>query len=105
MRHNAVCNAEGDLPRKKLRVFPVNYLITINFHGFKEVVEHASAVSEGRRSPVLQQEHRVVLQQLRDINLQPGYQKLSARKRSTSSASAYGLRPAANARQQEFFRA
>ena len=50
---------------KHLTGLPINYLITVNFHGFKEVVNQARRRLDGRRPPLLQQERRHILDRLR----------------------------------------
>ena len=62
---------------RQLTGIPINYLITVNFHGFKQIVDQLGGVwmdvdrryynkNNGRRTT-----------NFADINLQPGYQRLS----------------------------
>ena len=91
---------------RHLTGLPINYVITVDFHGFKKVVELARRRVAGRRPALLQQEHAgVASTDFANINLQPGYQRLTGgaalefvRFRHTDS-DLYRL-----ARQQEFVR-
>src|SRR5215217_5775324 len=72
------CGSGGTLETvRHLTGLPVNYLITVNFHGFKQIVDEVGGVwmdidrryynrNDGREST-----------NFADINLQPGYQRLS----------------------------
>jgi LCP family protein required for cell wall assembly len=68
-------NARGTLDTvEKLTGIPVNYLITVNFHGFKLLVNKMHGV-------YMQVDHRYINTQggpsgFATINLEPGYQKL-----------------------------
>jgi LCP family protein required for cell wall assembly len=69
------CSVRGTLDTvEKLTGIPVNYLITINFHGFKLLVNKMHGV-------YMQVDHRYINTQggpsgFATINLEPGYQKL-----------------------------
>ena len=85
---------------------PINYLITVNFHGFKEVVDKLGGVWMDIDRRYYNKNTGSYLNNYANINLQPGYQKLSGgqaldfvRFRHTDS-DLYR-----NARQQEFVRA
>jgi hypothetical protein len=82
----ARCNAKGTLLTvKHLTGLPVNYLITVNFHGFKEVVDNLAR----HRSPLLQQEHRRRVRRLREhqsaARLSPPHRAAGAGLRSVPS--------------------
>ena len=53
---------------------PINYVITVDFHGFKLLVNKLHGVYIDGRPPLLQ--HRQRARRLRKIDLHPGYQKL-----------------------------
>ena len=55
----ADCGPAGTLDTvKQLTELPVNYLITVNFHGFKEIVDKLGRRVDGRRPPLLQPQQR-----------------------------------------------
>ena len=63
----SVCGARGTLATvQRLTGVPINYLITVNFHGFKQVVDTPRRRLDGRRPPLLQQERRHVRDELRE---------------------------------------
>ena len=101
------CRPKGTLLTvKHLTGLPVNYLITVNFHGFKEVVDKLGGVWMDVDRRYYNKNTGSYLDNYANINLQPGYQKLSGQQaldfvrfRHTDS-DLYRL-----ARQQEFVRA
>ena len=91
---------------KHLTGLPINYLITVNFHGFKEVVDKLGGVWMDVDRRYYNKNTGSYLNDYANINLQPGYQLLSGeqaldfvRFRHTDS-DLYRV-----ARQQEFVRA
>jgi LCP family protein required for cell wall assembly len=73
----ALCESQGSLATvKQLTGLPVNYLITVDFHGFKEVVDRVGGVW-------LDIDRRYYNKNVggssnyADINIQPGYQRLT----------------------------
>jgi LCP family protein required for cell wall assembly len=103
----ARCNAKGTvLTMKHLTGLPINYLITVNFHGFKEVVDKLGGVWMDVDRRYYNKNTGAYYNDYANINLQPGYQKLTGQQaldfvrfRHTDS-DLYRL-----ARQQEFVRA
>ena len=101
------CQAKGTvLTIKHLTGLPINYLITVNFHGFKEVVDKVGGIWMDVDRRYYNKNTGSYLNNYANINLQPGYQQLSGqealdfvRYRHTDS-DLYRL-----ARQQEFVRA
>jgi LCP family protein required for cell wall assembly len=101
------CNAKGTvLTIRHLTGLPINYLITVNFHGFKEVVDKLDGVWMDVDRRYYNKNTGSYLDNYANINLQPGYQKLTGQQaldfvrfRHTDS-DLYRL-----ARQQEFVRA
>ena len=101
------CGSKGTLLTvEKLTDLPVNYLITVNFHGFKEVVDKLGGVWMDVDRRYYNRNTGSVYNNFANINLQPGYQKLDGqqaldfvRYRHTDS-DLYRV-----ARQQEFVRA
>ena len=101
------CNAKGTvLTVRHLTGLPINYLITVNFHGFKEVINKLGGIWMDVDRRYYNKNTGSYLNDYANINLQPGYQKLSGgqaldfvRFRHTDS-DLYRL-----ARQQEFVRA
>jgi LCP family protein required for cell wall assembly len=97
------CNAKGTvLTIRHLTGLPINYLITVNFHGFKEVINKTGGIW----MDIDRRYYNPPGRGFATINLQPGYQRLSGgaaldfvRFRHTDS-DLYRL-----ARQQEFVRA
>jgi LCP family protein required for cell wall assembly len=71
----STCGAQGTLDTvQKLTGIPINYLVTINFHGFKLIVNKLHGV-------YVDVDHRYINTQggpggYATINLQPGYEKL-----------------------------
>src|SRR5207248_8587338 len=56
---------------------PVNYLITVNFHGFKQVVDTLGGVWMDVDRRYYNHNTGAYYNNYANINLQPGYQKLS----------------------------
>lgn len=75
----AWCGSKGTVETvKQLTGLPINYLVTVNFHGFKQVVDRLGGVW-------IDVDHRYFNDQggpngYATINLQPGYQRLSGGK-------------------------
>ncbi|HEY5294367.1 MAG TPA: LCP family protein [Gaiellaceae bacterium] len=70
-------HAEGTLRTvEKLTGLPVNYLITVNFHGFKEVVDKLHGVWMDIDRRYYNKNTGSASDDYANINLQPGYQKL-----------------------------
>lgn len=103
----AYCNAKGTLLTvKHLTGLPVNYLITVNFHGFKEVVDKLGGIWMDVDRRYYNKNTGAAYNNYANINLQPGYQQMSGQEaldfvrfRHTDSDLTR------NARQQEFVRA
>jgi LCP family protein required for cell wall assembly len=103
----ARCSAKGTvLTVKHLTGLPINYLITVNFHGFKEVVDKLGGVWMDVDRRYYNRNTGAYYNDFANINLQPGYQKLTGQQaldfvrfRHTDS-DLYRL-----ARQQQFVRA
>jgi LCP family protein required for cell wall assembly len=103
----ARCSAKGTvLTVKHLTGLPINYLITVNFHGFKEVVDKLGGVWMDVDRRYYNKNTGAYYNDFANINLQPGYQKLTGQQaldfvrfRHTDS-DLYRL-----ARQQQFVRA
>jgi LCP family protein required for cell wall assembly len=101
------CQAKGTvLTIKHLTGLPINFLITVNFHGFKEVVDKVGGIWMDVDRRYYNKNTGSYLDNYANINLQPGYQLLSGqqaldfvRYRHTDS-DLYRL-----ARQQQFVRA
>jgi len=72
------CKSKGTLfTVEKLTGLPVNYLITVNFHGFKEVVDKLGGVWMDVDRRYYNKNTGSYLNNYANINLQPGYQKLT----------------------------
>ncbi|MCW2965455.1 MAG: hypothetical protein JWO17_2707 [Actinomycetia bacterium] len=103
----AYCNAKGTLLTvKKLTGLPVNYLITVNFHGFKQVVDTLGGIWMDVDRRYYNKNTGASYNNYANINLQPGYQQLTGQEaldfvrfRHTDSDLTR------NARQQAFVRA
>jgi LCP family protein required for cell wall assembly len=101
------CGSKGTLLTvEKLTDLPVNYLITVNFHGFKEVVDKLGGVWMDVDRRYYNRNTGSAYNNFANIDLQPGYQRLDGqqaldfvRYRHTDS-DLYRV-----ARQQEFVRA
>jgi LCP family protein required for cell wall assembly len=101
------CKEAGTvLTVKHLTGLPINYLITVNFHGFKEVVDKLGGVWMDVDRRYYNKNTGQSYNDFANINLQPGYQLLTGQQaldfvrfRHTDSDLVR------NARQQEFVRA
>ena len=72
------CGSKGTLLTVgKLTGLPINYLITVNFHGFKEVVDKLGGVWMDVDRRYYNRNTGSYLNNFANINLQPGYQKLT----------------------------
>jgi LCP family protein required for cell wall assembly len=73
----AICGSQGSLATvKQLTGLPINYLITVDFHGFKEVVDRLGGVwmDVDRR---YYNKNVGGSTNYADINIRPGYQRLT----------------------------
>jgi LCP family protein required for cell wall assembly len=103
----STCGPKGTLLTiKHLTGLPINYLITVNFHGFKEVVDKLGGVWMDVDRRYYNKNTGSAYDDYASINLQPGYQLLSGQQaldfvrfRHTDNDLVR------NARQQEFVRA
>jgi LCP family protein required for cell wall assembly len=74
----AYCNAKGTLLTvKHLTGLPVNYLITVNFHGFKQVVDTLGGIWMDVDRRYYNKNTGSASNNYANINLQPGYQQLT----------------------------
>src|SRR5205085_9124438 len=74
----ARCGPKGTLLTvKHLTGLPINYLITVNFHGFKQVVDKLGGVWMDVDRRYYNRNTGSYYDNYANINLQPGYQKLS----------------------------
>ena len=74
----AYCNAKGTLLTvKHLTGLPVNYLVTVNFHGFKEVVDTLGGIWLDIDRRYYNKNTGAASNNYANINLQPGYQQLT----------------------------
>jgi LCP family protein required for cell wall assembly len=74
----AFCNAKGTLLTvRHLTRLPINYLITVNFHGFKEVVDKLGGVWMDVDRRYYNKNTGAAYDDYANIDLQPGYQLLS----------------------------
>jgi LCP family protein required for cell wall assembly len=72
------CGETGTvLTVKHLTGLPINYLITVNFHGFKEVVDKLGGVWMDVDRRYFNKNTGAYYNDFANINLQPGYQQLS----------------------------
>jgi LCP family protein required for cell wall assembly len=72
------CGPKGTvLTIKHLTGLPINYLITVNFHGFKEVVDKLGGIWMDVDRRYYNKNTGSYLDNYANINLQPGYQLLS----------------------------
>ncbi|HET8606085.1 MAG TPA: LCP family protein [Gaiellaceae bacterium] len=103
----ALCGPSGALDTvKELTGLPINYLITVDFHGFKEIVDRVHGVWMDIDRRYYNRNVGTAATNYANINLEPGYQRLDGgdalafvRYRHTDS-DFYRL-----ARQQEFVKA
>src|SRR3954451_13527282 len=101
------CGPKGSLLTvRHLTGLPVNYLITVDFHGFKEVVDKVGGIWMDIDRRYYNKNTGAFYNNFANINLQPGYRKLTGQQaldyvrfRHTDSDLTR------NARQQEFVRA
>jgi LCP family protein required for cell wall assembly len=101
------CGPKGSLLTiRHLTGLPVNYLITVNFHGFKEVVDKVGGIWMDVDRRYYNKNTGAYYNNFANINLQPGYRRLTGQQaldfvrfRHTDSDLTR------NARQQEFVRA
>jgi LCP family protein required for cell wall assembly len=71
------CGSKGTvLTIKHLTGLPINYLITVNFHGFKEVVNKLGGVWMDVDRRYYNKNVGTAATNFANINLQPGYQRL-----------------------------
>ena len=71
------CGSKGTvLTIKHLTSLPINYLITVNFHGFKEVVDKLRGVWMDVDRRYYNKNTGSAYDNYANINLQPGYQRL-----------------------------
>jgi len=74
----AYCGPKGTLLTvKHLTGLPINYLITVNFHGFKEIVDKIGGVWMDVDRRYYNKNTGTSYDNYANINLQPGYQLLS----------------------------
>ncbi len=74
----AICRSQGSLATvKKLTGLPVNYLVTVDFHGFKQVVDTLGGVWMDVDRRYYNKNVGTFATNYADINLQPGYQRLN----------------------------
>jgi LCP family protein required for cell wall assembly len=72
------CGPKGTvLTMRHLTGLPINYLITVNFHGFKEVVDKLGGIWMDVDRRYFNKNTGSYLNDFANINLQPGYQRLS----------------------------
>ncbi|MEI8105076.1 MAG: LCP family protein [Actinomycetes bacterium] len=73
----ADCGSGGTLDTvKHLTGLPVNYLITVNFHGFKEIVDRLGGIWMDVDQRYYNRNSGSAASDYASINLQPGYQRL-----------------------------
>jgi LCP family protein required for cell wall assembly len=74
----SACGSKGTLETvKHLTGLPVNYLITVNFHGFKQIVDRIGGVWIDVDRRYFNKNVGTTYTNFADINLWPGYQKLN----------------------------
>ena len=74
----SACGSKGTLETvKHLTGLPVNYLITVNFHGFKQIVDRIGGIWVDVDRRYYNQNTGTAATNYADINLWPGYQKLN----------------------------
>lgn len=77
----SACGSKGTLETvKHLTGLPVNYLITVNFHGFKQIVDRIGGVWIDVDRRYYNKNTHTIGTNFADINLWPGYQKLNGAK-------------------------
>ena len=74
----ARCGPEGSLETAaKLTGLPINYLITVDFHGFKEIVDRLGGIWIDVDRTYYNKNVGTAATDYSNIDLQPGYQRLS----------------------------
>jgi LCP family protein required for cell wall assembly len=74
----ALCGSQGSLATvKQLTGLPINYLITVDFHGFKEVVDTLGGVWMDVDRRYYNKNVGSSATNFADINIRPGYQRLN----------------------------
>ncbi len=74
----ADCGSAGTVDTvKHLSGLPINYLITVNFHGFKEIVDKIGGIWLDVDRRYYHVNNGTAAENYANINLQPGYQLLS----------------------------
>jgi LCP family protein required for cell wall assembly len=74
----AWCGPSGSLDTvQHLTGLPVNFLITVNFHGFKEIVNHLGGIWLDIDRRYYNKDTGTAATDYSNIDLQPGYQRLS----------------------------
>jgi LCP family protein required for cell wall assembly len=74
----AICESQGSLATvKQLTGLPINYLITVDFHGFKQVVDTLDGVWMDVDRRYYNKNVGTAETDYADINLKPGYQRLN----------------------------
>jgi LCP family protein required for cell wall assembly len=74
----AICGSQGSLSTvKQLTGLPINYLITVDFHGFKQVVDTLGGVWMDVDRRYYNRNVGTSSTNYADINLSPGYQRLN----------------------------
>jgi LCP family protein required for cell wall assembly len=77
----SACGSTGTLETvKHLTGLPVNYLISVNFHGFKQIVDRIGGVWIDVDRRYYNKNTHTLGTNFADINLWPGYQKLNGAK-------------------------
>ncbi len=72
------CGSKGTLETvRKLTGIPINYLITVNFHGFKQIVDRVGGVWLDIDRRYYNRNVGTASTNFADINLQPGYQRVN----------------------------
>ncbi len=72
------CGSKGTLETvRKLTGIPINYLIAVNFHGFKQIVDRVGGVWLDVDRRYYNRNVGTAATNFADINLQPGYQRLN----------------------------
>jgi LCP family protein required for cell wall assembly len=75
------CGSRGSLETvKALTGLPVNYLVTVDFHGFKQIVDRVGGVWVDVDRRYFNKNVGTSETNFADINLWPGYQKLNGRR-------------------------
>ncbi|HWE82707.1 MAG TPA: LCP family protein [Gaiellaceae bacterium] len=74
----ADCGAKGTVDTiKHLTSLPINYLITVNFHGFKEIVDKLGGIWMDVDRRYYHVNNGTAAEDYANINIHPGYQLLS----------------------------